>query len=186
MERRMPRLHPVPVVILSMAALSPGLVSAKDKSSPWNGSFAKYTEIPGASRVGADTCTTCHAGIAKGFRHAFHAQQGVECEDCHGPGSLHVNGNGDLISQGTCESGAPPTCFDPVMFQAALDKLGFSATQISEVIVPQWIGQSRAYYLFPYKLEGGLIFNFGSYRDYWNPNLNGVLRTFNVYLRRSW
>jgi len=95
-------------------------------------------------------------------------------------------GNGYLISQGTCESGTPPPCFDPVMFQAALDNLGFSSTQISEVIVPQWIGQSRAYYLLPYKLEGGLVFNYGSYRDYWNPNLNGVLRTFNVYLRRSW
>jgi len=102
------------------------------------------------------------------------------------PNNAAQLGNGYLISQGTCESGTPPPCFDPVMFQAALDNLGLSSTQISEVIVPQWIGQSRAYYLFPYKLEGGLLFNYGSYRDYWNPNLNGVLRTFNVYIRRSW
>ena len=69
------------------------------------------------------------------------------------------------------------------------------------MIVPQWIGQSKAYYLFPHKFEGGLLFYYGSYRDYWNngrmvassvsppvfaPNLNGDLRTFNIYVGRSW
>ena len=54
------------------------------------------------------------------------------------------------------------------------------------MIVPQWIGQSKAYYIFPRKIEGGLLFYYGSYRDYWNPNLNGDLRTFNVYVGRSW
>lgn len=34
--------------------------------------------------------------------------------------------------------------------------------------------------------EGGLLFYYGSYRDYWNPNLNGDLRTFNVYVGRRW
>jgi hypothetical protein len=58
--------------------------------------------------------------------------------------------------------------------------------QISQVIVPQWIGQSKVYYLFPRKFEGGLVFYYGSYRDYWNPNLNGVLRNFNVYVGRTW
>jgi hypothetical protein len=72
------------------------------------------------------------------------------------------------------------------MFAAALGNLNFSATQISQVIVPQWIGQSKAYYIFPRKFEGGLLFYYGSYRDYWNPNLNGDLRTFNVYVGRSW
>jgi hypothetical protein len=86
-------------------------------------------------------------------------------------------GNGALISQGA---------FDPVVFQQALGNLQFGATQVSEVIVPEWIGQSKAYYLFPHKFEGGLILYYGSYRDYWNPNLNGVLRTFNVYVGRSW
>jgi hypothetical protein len=72
------------------------------------------------------------------------------------------------------------------MFAAALGNLNFSATQISQVIVPQWIGQSKAYYIFPHKFEGGLLFYYGSYRDYWSPNLNGDLRTFNVYVGRSW
>jgi len=38
----------------------------------------------------------------------------------------------------------------------------------------------------PRKFEGGLVFYYGCYRDYWNPNLNGVLRNFNVYVGRSW
>jgi len=86
-------------------------------------------------------------------------------------------GNQFLISSGA---------FNPVAFSAALNNIGFASTQISEVMVPEWIGQSKAYYLFPRKFEGGLIFYYGSYRDYWNPDLNGVLRTFNVYVGRSW
>ena len=73
-----------------------------------------------------------------------------------------------------------------MMFQAALNNLTFSANQISGVIVPQWIGQGKVYYLFPRKFEGGFVFYYGSYRDYWNPNLNGVLRTFTVYVGKSW
>ena len=58
--------------------------------------FAKYVEVPGASGVGSDPCTVCHAETSKNFQHAFHKQQGVECEDCHGNGSLHVEGGGDV------------------------------------------------------------------------------------------
>jgi hypothetical protein len=95
-------------------------------------------------------------------------------------------GNAFLISRGTCESGAPPPCFDPVMFQSALGNLAFISTQVSQVIVPQWIGQSKVFYDFPHGLEGGLVFYYGSYRDQFNPNLNGVLRTFNLYVGRRW
>jgi hypothetical protein len=87
---------------------------------------------------------------------------------------------------GNCDVGASSPCFSPSMFAAAQANMAFSSTQISEVIVPQWIGQSKAYYLFPHKFEGGLIFYYGSYRDNWNPGLNGVLRTFNLYVGRSW
>ncbi len=31
-----------------------------------------------------------------------------------------------------------------------------------------------------------MVFDYGSYSDRWNPNLNGVLRTFDVYLGRTW
>jgi len=89
-------------------------------------------------------------------------------------------GNACLID-GTCGT------FDPSgLFPSALGNLQFSANQVSGVIVPQWIGQGKAYYLFPRKFEGGLIFYYGSYRDYWNPNLNGVLRTATIYVGRSW
>ncbi len=86
-------------------------------------------------------------------------------------------GNQSLISSAS---------FDPVFFAAALNNVNFASTQISEVIVPQWIGQTKAYYVFPRKFEGGLLFYYGSYRDQFNPDLNGVLRTFNVYVGRSW
>ena len=102
------------------------------------------------------------------------------------PNDAALLGNASLIQQGICESGTPPPCFDPVLFQQALGNVQLGATQVSQVIVPQWIGQSKAYYLFPHKFEGGLIFYYGSYRDQLNPNLNGVLRTFNVYVGRSW
>jgi hypothetical protein len=86
-------------------------------------------------------------------------------------------GNASLIQQGN---------FSPDMFQSALGNLAFSSTQISQVQVPQWIGQGKAYYLFPHMIEGGTVFNYGSYADHWNPNLNGVLRTFDVYVGRTW
>ena len=59
-------------------------------------SYAKYVQIPGAEEVGSETCATCHDAVAKNFGHAFHAQQGVQCENCHGPGSLHVDGGGEI------------------------------------------------------------------------------------------
>jgi hypothetical protein len=70
-------------------------------------------------------------------------------------------------------------------FPSVIGNLQFTANQISGVIVPQWIGQGKAHYLFPRNFEGGLVFYYGSYRDYPNPNLNGVLRTLNVYIERS-
>lgn len=70
--------------------------SSKKKSEYSIDSFSKYVEVAGATRVGVDTCAQCHPEVAGSFRHAFHAQQGVECEDCHGAGSLHVEGSGDV------------------------------------------------------------------------------------------
>ncbi len=53
-------------------------------------SYAQYAGIPGAEAVGADQCATCHGEVSQGFRLVAHGQAGVGCEDCHGPGSLHV------------------------------------------------------------------------------------------------
>ncbi len=99
------------------------------------------------------------------------------------PADAALLGNQSLIAGGTFNS------FCPVpgpCFADALTNLQLGATQVSQVIVPQWIGQTKAYYLFPHRFEGGVIFYYGSYRDQLNPNLNGVLRTFNVYIGRSW
>jgi predicted CXXCH cytochrome family protein len=86
-------------------------------------------------------------------------------------------GNAALIQQGV---------FDPGMFQPALGNLALSSTQISEVRVPQWLGDAKAYYILPHKVETGAVFHYGSYGDYWNPNLNGALRVIDVYIGRSW
>ena len=83
------------VLIFVAVALSP-FSMATEKAKNGIASFAKYVHISGATPVGAENCATCHAEVAKDFGHAFHAQQGVECEDCHGAGSLHVEGGGDV------------------------------------------------------------------------------------------
>ena len=53
--------------------------------------------------VGAETCATCHEDIAWKFAsnpHAkmsqMHGSNGVTCENCHGAGKAHVEGNGDV------------------------------------------------------------------------------------------
>ena len=73
-------------------------------------SFAQSTQAqavqqvapaPGAQFVGSDTCKTCHEEIFTkhfaGTPHYTLIQQGKHgCEDCHGPGSAHVEGGGDI------------------------------------------------------------------------------------------
>ena len=54
--------------------------------------FTKYVEIPGAEKVGAKQCSGCHEEIFKTFRRATHSMQDLDCEDCHGAGSLHASG----------------------------------------------------------------------------------------------
>ena len=93
------------------------------------------------------------------------------------PNDASGEGNAALIQQGA---------FSPDMFAQALGNVQLGATQVSGVKVPQWIGQAKGYYHLPYKFEGGVIFYYGSYSDQWNPNLNGVLRTFDIYLGRTW
>jgi len=115
-------------------------------------------------RFGLDLRLT-HSGSGSGYRPDLNPNDAAQL------------GNAALIQQGN---------FSPDMFQSALGNLAFSSTHISQVRVPQWIGQGKAYYLFPHKIEGGTVFYYGSYGDYWNPNLNGVLRTFDVYIGRTW
>lgn len=53
-----------------------------------------------ATYVGSDTCRTCHESGVGGapvvdyakWEETRHAQLGIGCEQCHGPGSVHVAG----------------------------------------------------------------------------------------------
>ncbi|PYX89138.1 MAG: cytochrome C [Acidobacteria bacterium] len=56
--------------------------------------------VPGATYVGSDTCKSCHDEIySKHFEGTPHfallKENAHGCEDCHGPGSAHVEGGGD-------------------------------------------------------------------------------------------
>ena len=58
----------------------------------------------GATFVGSDTCATCHSEVSKKFGDNPHQKMllqhgngtGVTCENCHGAGSEHVAGGGDI------------------------------------------------------------------------------------------
>ncbi len=86
-------------------------------------------------------------------------------------------GNAALIQQGV---------FDPVAFGQALDALQLGSTAVSQVLVPEWIGSSKLTYRLPEGFFSGLLFYYGSYKDYLNPGLNGDLRTFTLYLGKTW
>lgn len=51
-----------------------------------------------AETIGTEKCATCHTETHATYQTTKHAQAGVGCESCHGPGSLH-NGDTQRISK---------------------------------------------------------------------------------------
>jgi len=94
MPQRVPRfalLLPT-LLILLMPAL---LASTKPKHlEKQHKDFKTYVEIPGATTVGSEQCAQCHAELTKTFRRSSHSLRDVECEQCHGAGSLHLEAGG--------------------------------------------------------------------------------------------
>lgn len=52
-------------------------------------------QIPDKKKVGSETCLSCHEDIGKAFGATAHSRgyrgQAVDCEACHGPGSVHAD-----------------------------------------------------------------------------------------------
>ena len=79
---------------LLLPVLSVHLFGQQEKSTP-------LTDKTTAQYAGGDTCKTCHEDLYKNnFERTSHfkttLQGGHGCESCHGPGSEHVAGGGDI------------------------------------------------------------------------------------------
>lgn len=85
------------LLVVSVLSVPPGILASrpKHKDAP--------APVPAGDYVGSDTCIACHDDASKTLEATQHqkllanqnpARDG--CEACHGPGSKHVDGNGDV------------------------------------------------------------------------------------------
>lgn len=83
-------------------------------------------EVPGATFMGSESCSQCHADVVKHFATADHARlkakgdnaKDVGCESCHGAASLHIKSGGAAHTIVNPRK-SPETCY-----QCHLEKRG--------------------------------------------------------------
>ncbi len=88
------RLVSVLLLMMFLAACATGAIREKMLSMP---------QTNGATYVGQEICTECHDGIMGDWEQNVHSRladfemmgAATGCESCHGPGSLHVENDGD-------------------------------------------------------------------------------------------
>lgn len=97
------RLLPRFTLLIVANLFAPWAFAQTQPASSQAGAVKGATSAPaGAQYVGSDTCKTCHEEIfTKHFEGTPHFSLTKNagkhgCEDCHGPGSAHVEGGGDI------------------------------------------------------------------------------------------
>jgi DmsE family decaheme c-type cytochrome len=106
------------LLAVSILALLPWLwcapVDVAGQVTQQSSASQKTETVKATDYVGSETCTLCHADLAKKFDsnpHSklalMHGGKGITCESCHGPGQAHVESGGDVTKLFRFEKATP-------------------------------------------------------------------------------